>query len=137
MNIHSLQYFIHIQKADSNRSYLVKSLGTKGKDVPHATIVSAVSRYIPSIHQLLLTCRVQPENAQLDSRLIFEWSSGIEAKSRFFKSEALMYELVMSIATEAVATAGVGSDQCTRHVVYGLLLQSEDINRTRLYKYYL
>jgi hypothetical protein len=92
----------------------VKSLSSnKSRDVPHKNIVSATSRYIPNIHQILLTCRVQPESAQLDARLIFEWSSGIEAKNRFFKSEALMYELVMCICTEAIATAGVGTDECT------------------------
>lgn len=30
-----------------------------------------------------------------------------------FKSEALMYELVMVIVTEAIATAGAGTDECT------------------------
>lgn len=99
--------------ADTNRNYLVKSLTSKSKNVPHKTIVSAAERYIPNIHQILLTCRVQPENAQLDSRLAFEWSSGIEAKNRFFKSEALMYETVMVLCTEAIATAGIGSDECT------------------------
>jgi len=101
------------KNADTNRNYLVKSLSSKSKEVPHKTIVSAAQRYIPNIHQILLTCRVQPENAQLDARLIFEWASGLEAKTRLFKSEALMYELVMAIATEGVATAGVGSDECT------------------------
>jgi hypothetical protein len=99
--------------ADTNRNYLIKSLATKTKEVPHKTIVSAAERYLPNIHQILLTCRVQPENAQLDSRLIFEWSSGIETKNRFFKSEALMYELVMVLCTEANATAGIGTDECT------------------------
>lgn len=102
-----------LKNADTNRNYLVKSLSSSKSNVPHKTIVSAAQRYIPDIHQILLTCRVQPENAQLDARLIFEWSSGIEAKNRLFKSEALMYELVMAISTEAIATAGAGSDECT------------------------
>ena len=42
------------------------------------------------------------------------YKSGIEEKPHPFKSEAIMYELVMSIATEAMATAGVGSEQCTK-----------------------
>lgn len=99
--------------ADTNRSYLIKSLSTKAREAPHKTIVAAAERYIPSIYQILLTCRVQPESAQLDSRLVFEWSSGIESKNRFFKSEAMMYEFVMVLCTEAIATAGIASDACT------------------------
>mmetsp|Transcript_20440 Transcript_20440/g.28755 ORF Transcript_20440/g.28755 Transcript_20440/m.28755 type:complete len:577 (-) Transcript_20440:176-1906(-) len=39
--------------------------------------------------------------------------SGIEENKRFFQSQAIMYEMVMTIATEALATAGVGCDECT------------------------
>lgn len=65
------------------------------------------------MNQLLLACRVQPESARLDERLVFEWNTGLEEKERPFKSEAIMYELVMTIATQAVATAGIGTDECT------------------------
>lgn len=101
-----------LKSADTNRNYLVKSLSSKSKNVPHKTIQTAATRYIPSVYQILLSCRVQPENAQLDARLVFEWSSGIETKVRFFKSEALMYEFVMVLCTQALATAGNGSDEC-------------------------
>mmetsp|Transcript_23603 Transcript_23603/g.26916 ORF Transcript_23603/g.26916 Transcript_23603/m.26916 type:complete len:433 (+) Transcript_23603:63-1361(+) len=107
--------FKAFKEADSNRNHLIKALSSsKSKQVSHESIALAASRYIPNINQILVTCRVQPENAQLDKRLVFEWSSGIEAKPRFFKSEALMYELVMAIATETMATAGHGTDECTK-----------------------
>jgi len=102
-----------LKTANSTRDYLYKSLDTGKKDAPHKTIVSAAQKYITPIHQLLVACRVQPENARLDERLVFEWSTGIEDKERSFQSEAIMYELVMAIATEAMATAGVGTDECT------------------------
>lgn len=102
-----------LKTANSTRDYLYKSLDTGKTNVPHKTIVNAAQKYITPIHQLLIACRVQPENARLDERLIFEWFTGIEDKERVFKSEAIMYELVMTIATEAMATAGVGTDECT------------------------
>ena len=46
-------------------------------------------------------------------RLYFEWSSGIENGRSFFKSEAMMYEIVMVVAVEAMSTAGLGCDLCT------------------------
>jgi len=75
--------------------------------------VGAAKEYLPLIHQILLTCKVQPECARLDEQLFFEWTSGIEENKRFFQSQAIMYEMVMTIATEALATAGVGCDECT------------------------
>jgi len=101
-----------LKTANSSRDYLYKSLNTGKKNVPHKTIAVAAEKYITPIHQLLIACRVQPESARLDERLIFEWSTGIEEKERSFKSEAIMYELVMTIATEAMAAAGTGTDEC-------------------------
>lgn len=102
-----------LKQADSSRSYLAKSLSVSGKDTPHRTIVGAAQKYLPFINQILLACKVQPENARLDQQLIFDWSSGIEKKRRSFRSEALMYELIMTIATEAMGTAGMACDSCT------------------------
>jgi hypothetical protein len=102
-----------LKSANSSRDYLVKALTTKKKNVPHATIASAAEAYITPINQLLLACRIQPESARLDKRLIFEWSTGIEDTERFFKSEAIMYELCMAIATQGMAVAGKGTDACT------------------------
>jgi hypothetical protein len=100
-----------LKTATSSRDYLIKALSKK-KNVPHTTIATAAEKYVTPIHQILLACRVQPESARLDQRLLFEWSTGIEEKERFFKSEAIMYELVMTVATQAVAIAGVGTDEC-------------------------
>mmetsp|Transcript_17178 Transcript_17178/g.32521 ORF Transcript_17178/g.32521 Transcript_17178/m.32521 type:complete len:455 (+) Transcript_17178:105-1469(+) len=100
-----------LKTANSSRDYLIKAL-SKRKNVPHTTIATAAEKYETPIHQILLACRVQPESARLDQRLIFEWSTGIEEKERYFKSEAIMYELVMTVATQAVAIAGVGTDEC-------------------------
>lgn len=100
-----------LKTANSARDHLIKALSKK-KSVPHTTIVTAAQKYTNPIHQILLACRVQPESARLDRRLIFEWSTGIEEKERFFKSEAIMYELVMTVAAQAMAVAGVGTDEC-------------------------
>jgi|EP00979_Chaetoceros_neogracilis_P018203 hypothetical protein len=102
-----------LKSANSSRDYLVKALSTKKKNVPHKTIASAAEAYIPNVNQLLLACRIQPESARLDKRLIFEWSTGIEEKERLFDSEAIMYELCMTVATQGMAVAGVGTDECT------------------------
>ncbi len=56
-------------QANTTRDYLYKSLDTGKKDAPHKTIASAAQKYITPIHQLLVACRVQPENARLDGKL--------------------------------------------------------------------
>lgn len=101
-------------QADSCRKSLAKALaGTeKSGTVSYKTIVSASQNYLPLIHQILVTCRVQPEMARLDERLVFEWASGIEKTKKFFKSEALMYEMVMVLASEAMGAAGSACDEC-------------------------
>jgi hypothetical protein len=55
---------------------------------------------------------MQPDAARLDERLQFEWKSGIESTktASSFSSEALMYELVMTVACAALATGGAGCD---------------------------
>lgn len=53
---------------------------------------------------------------QLIEKLLFSWASGIEhnkgKKSNYFNSEALMFELVMSIATYALSESNIGCDSC-------------------------
>lgn len=68
-------------------------------------VMADALRYQPMIHSILLSCKVQPEQARLDERLIFEWKSGIEEKPVAFKSEAMMYDFVMTCVTEALGHA--------------------------------
>jgi len=81
--------------------------------ISYEMVLNASREYIPLIHQILLTCKVQPEVARLDERLVFEWASGIEATKtkQKFKSEALMYELTMTLACEGLGTAGTACDE--------------------------
>eukprot|EP00558_Chaetoceros_sp_UNC1202_P007631 CAMPEP_0197234718 /NCGR_PEP_ID=MMETSP1429-20130617/2393_1 /TAXON_ID=49237 /ORGANISM="Chaetoceros sp., Strain UNC1202" /LENGTH=406 /DNA_ID=CAMNT_0042693195 /DNA_START=86 /DNA_END=1306 /DNA_ORIENTATION=- len=102
-----------LKAANSARAQLHKTLTESKRNPPNKSIAAAAENYINPIQQILLACRVQPESARLDQRLVFEWSTGVEAKERLFKSEAIMYELVMAIATKAIATAGVGIDECS------------------------
>mmetsp|Transcript_17193 Transcript_17193/g.16642 ORF Transcript_17193/g.16642 Transcript_17193/m.16642 type:complete len:437 (-) Transcript_17193:62-1372(-) len=100
-----------LKKADLARKYMITALSAD--PIPHKTTISAAQKYIPLMNQILLSCRVQPEAARLDERLFFQWSSGIEHETSFFTSEAMMYEVVMAVAVEAMATAGLGCDLCT------------------------
>ena len=96
-------------QADEARISLSRALSAKGAKASHQSIVSAAQQYNPLIHQILLSCKVQPESARLDQRLVFEWKSGMEKddkEKKSFKSEALMYELVMSISCEGMGRAG-------------------------------
>ena len=56
------------------------------------------------------SCKVQPEMARLDKKLIFEWMSGIEDKPRAFVSEALMYDLTMAVACEGLGRAAAATE---------------------------
>lgn len=70
----------------------------------------------PLINQILLSCKFQPEVARLDTRLLFSWYSGVEhmknKKKHYFDSEALMFELVLSIATYGLSESNQGCDAC-------------------------
>jgi len=70
----------------------------------------------PLINQILLSCKFQPEVARLDKRLLFSWISGIELtkskKKHVFDSEALMFELVLSIATLGLSHSNLGCNAC-------------------------
>ena len=52
----------------------------------------------------------------LPERLVFSWTSGIEhmktKHKHYFDSEALMFELVLSLSTYALSEANIGCDAC-------------------------
>jgi BRO1-like domain len=73
-------------------------------------VYNEATRYLPLIDQLLLTCKVQPEVARLDERLIFEWTSGVEKNPSSFTSEALMYDLVMVCACQALGKTSIATE---------------------------
>lgn len=99
--------------ADTSRSNLSASLlSLRNTSVPADTVLRNAKEYIPLINQILLSCKVQPEAALLDNRLIFEWTSGLQKTKIFYKSEALMYDLAMTIACEALSNAAIGCEKC-------------------------
>jgi len=102
-----------MKQADSARLSLSEALvgSSKGNAVSHKTIVRAARDYLPLMNRILVTCKVQPEAARLDEKLLFEWSSGVEHNRSSFRSEALMFELVMLLATEALGLAGNACDE--------------------------
>jgi BRO1-like domain len=89
--------------ADSSRKQLADA--TTSVKISSERVVADSVRYQPMIHSILLSCKVQPEQARLDERLIFEWKSGIEEKPEPFRSEAMMYDLVMTCVCEALGYA--------------------------------
>lgn len=97
-----------MNKADAARSRLNEALTSK--TISHERVVTESRNYLPLIHQILLTCKVQPEVARLDERLVFEWSSGVENEQKSFSSEALMYDMVMCMACEALGRMGSATD---------------------------
>ena len=105
--------------ADTARSALSASLlSLKNTSASADTVLYNAKEYIPLIGQILLSCKVQPEAALLDNRLIFEWSSGLQSTNVFYKSEALMYDLAMTVACEALSNAAIGCDSKYMHIVY-------------------
>jgi hypothetical protein len=42
--------------------------------------------------------------------LIFEWNSGVENDTKYFKSEAIMYDLVMCVVCEGLGKAGAATE---------------------------
>lgn len=89
--------------ADDSRKRLAEV--TSAASVSAERVISDSTRYQPLIHSILLSCKVQPEQARLDERLIFEWKSGIEEKPDPFRSEAMMYDLVMTSVCEGLGYA--------------------------------
>lgn len=86
--------------ADDARQRLVDACSAS--KVSADRVVGDAKRYSPLIHTILLSCKVQPESARLDDKLVFEWYSGVEAKPKPFASEAIMYDLTMTIVTEGL-----------------------------------
>lgn len=95
-------------KADSSRKQLKEALDAK--TISGERVYNEATRYLPLIQQLLLTCQVQPEVARLDERLIFEWQSGVEKDPQPFTSEALMYDVVMTIGCQALGKAATATE---------------------------
>jgi hypothetical protein len=95
-------------KADDHRK---KLLGAVLADrMSHERVVAEAKRYQPYIHQILVSCKFQPEMARLDQRLVFEWMSGVESSKDYFKSEAIMMDLTMCILCEGLGKAGVATE---------------------------
>lgn len=95
-------------KADDNRKKLQNAV--LADRVSHERVVAEARRYQPYIHQILVSCKFQPEMARLDERLVFEWKSGVESNKRYFKSEAIMMDLTMCILCEGLGKAGVATE---------------------------
>ena len=53
---------------------------------------------------------MQPEVARLDERLQFSWISGLETESNCYQSEALMFDLVMTVICEGLGNAGMATE---------------------------
>jgi hypothetical protein len=92
-----------MRSADDARQRLTDAVtATK---VSAERVIADATKYQPLIHSILLSCKVQPEQARLDERLMFVWKSGIEEKPAAFSSEAMMYDLVMVCVSEALGQA--------------------------------
>ncbi|CAB9531207.1 expressed unknown protein [Seminavis robusta] len=95
-------------KADEARKKVASAL--EAQKVSHERVLADSKRYLPFIHQILLSCKVQPEVARLDERLQFSWVSGLETERNFYQSEALMFDLVMSMVCEGLGNAGLATE---------------------------
>lgn len=94
--------------ADDARDRLEE--GLNAKKISSERVISDATRYQPMIHTILLSCKVQPEEARLDERLLFGWQSGVELDGKTFKSEAIMYDLVMTVASEGLGKAASATE---------------------------
>lgn len=97
-----------MHKADDQREKLLDAV--LSDTISHERVVAEARRYQPYIHQILVSCKFQPEMARLDERLVFEWMSGVESKKKYFKSEAMMMDLTMCILCEGLGKAGVATE---------------------------
>jgi len=89
--------------ADSQRLRLDEALGAQ--KISAERVLAEAKRYQPMIHSILLSCKIQPEEARLNERLVFAWTSGVEENPKAFKSEAIMYDLVMTVVCEGLGRA--------------------------------
>lgn len=106
------------RKADASRLALAQTLSEAGNE-KYNNIIVASRDYVPLIHQIIASCRAYPSGAVLDEKLEFLWTSGVEKvknstnkKSKFSSSQALMFEMVMTIVCEGLGHAGTGCDNC-------------------------
>eukprot|EP00934_Nitzschia_sp_Nitz4_P007282 Nitzschia sp. Nitz4//scaffold2_size372955//27627//28986//NITZ4_000359-RA/size372955-snap-gene-0.61-mRNA-1//-1//CDS//3329546584//7272//frame0 len=115
-----------MNKADELRKKLSEAVGAN--KVSHERVVADARRYLPYVHQILVSCKFQPEMARLDERidlnstesigltqkmterLVFEWKSGVETSKKLYKAEAIMYEMVMCMVCEGLGKAGVATE---------------------------
>lgn len=95
-------------KADANRKQLHEALDAR--TISGERVCNEAARYLPNIHQILLSCKFQPEVARLDQRLVFEWKSGVEKDPVAFSSEALMYDMVMCCVCEGLGRAATATE---------------------------
>jgi hypothetical protein len=95
-------------KADDQRKKLLDAV--LSNKISHERVVAEAKRYQPYIHQILVSCKFQPEMARLDQRLVFEWMSGVETNQDYFKSEAIMMDVTMCILCEGLGKAGVATE---------------------------
>ena len=95
-------------KADDARKRLKESCTSK--KISAERVVADARRYQPMIHTVLLSCKVQPEQARLDEKLLFDWVSGVELNGKKFKSEAIMFDLVMTVACEGLGKAASATE---------------------------
>ena len=64
----SAHFFVFdFPQADEARQKLASAL--EAKKVSHERVLNDSKRYLPFIHQILLSCKVQPEVARLDGTL--------------------------------------------------------------------
>ena len=96
------------KQADDARKKFADALGAD--KISHERVINDSKRYAPFIHQILLSCKVQPEVARLDERLQFSWISGLEVDGGLYQSEALMYDLVMTVVCEGLGNAGMATE---------------------------
>lgn len=99
---------ILFRKADDARKKLMSALSAE--KVSHERVMNDSTRYLPFIHQILLSCKVQPEVARLDERLQFSWVSGLETEHAIYQSEALMFDMVMTIVCQGLGNAGLATE---------------------------
>lgn len=99
-------------KANDYRTLLAETIvnSRRSKTTPQKSVIQSSQQYLPYLHCILLSCMMQSDQAKLNKKLVFEWASGMEQTKKSYSSEALMYELVMTIACEGIATAGNACD---------------------------
>jgi BRO1-like domain len=91
-----------LQNADLARDNLSAACDQQST-VPTSRIIDDCIRYHPFIHTILVSCKVQPDQARLDEKLFFEWKSGLEAKPIPNKNEFMMYDYLMTLACQGLA----------------------------------